>query len=428
MSTSQLTSETVPKAASEPKTAVPTKPSERIIALDALRGFAILGILIMNIQSFAMIFAAYQNPAAYGDLTGLNKMVWIFSHVFFDLKFMAMFAMMFGAGIILITQSAERKGVSPARLHYKRNFWLLIFGLVHAYLLWVGDILTVYALCGFIVYIFRKRSPRTLIIVGIILFTIPSLIQMAGQASIAFAPPEAVAEMTAGWQPTAEMVADEIAAYQGGWLEQMQYRIPQSLEMHTFVLFVYMFWRVSGLMLFGMALFKLGVLTAERSKQFYTRLMVIGFTIGFPIVIYGVVQNFANNWEDTYSMFAGSQFNYWGSIFVSLGYIGMIMLIAKSEWIPSLVNRFAAVGRMALTNYFLQTIICITIFYGHGLGLFGQMERTGQVLVVLAVWAFQLIISPIWLKHYRFGPLEWFWRSLTYWKLQPMKKVQTAQG
>ena len=426
MSTNQLTSESMTKTVEQSKTAVPTRPSERIIALDALRGFAILGILIMNIQSFSMIFAAYQNPAAYGDLTGLNKAVWIFSHVFFDLKFMAMFAMMFGAGIILITQSAERKGVSPAKLHYRRNFWLLLFGIVHAYLLWVGDILTVYALCGFIVYIFRKRSPRTLIIIGVILFMIPSAIQIAGQASMAFAPAEAVAEMTNSWLPSAAKVTEEIVAYQGSWLDQMSLRVPQALEMHTFILFIYMGWRIVGLMLFGMALFKLGILTAERSKQFYSRMMAAGFLIGFPLVIYGVVQNFANNWDGTYSMFAGSQFNYWGSLFVSLGYIGMVMLIAKSEWMPKVVNRFAAVGRMALTNYFLQTIICTTIFYGHGFGFFGQVERTTQFLIVLAIWAFQLIVSPIWLNHYRFGPFEWLWRSLTYWKLQPMKRTQTA--
>ena len=425
MSTNQISSETNIQTTGT-ETAVPTKPSERIIALDALRGFAILGILVMNIQAFSMVFAAYQNPTAYGDLTGLNRAVWIFSHVFFDLKFMAMFAMMFGAGIILITTSAEKKGVSPAKLHYRRNFWLLIFGLIHAYLFWSGDILTVYAICGFIVYLFRKLSPKWLVLIGIILFTIPSAIQFLGQMSVSYMPAEQLHEMTASWQPTSEMIADEMAAFQGGWLAQMEYRVADSFEMHTFVFIMYMGWRVCGLMLLGMALFKWGVFTARRSKQFYTRMMLLGFLLGFPLVIAGVVQNFAHNWEFAYSMFVGSQFNYWGSILVSFGYIGMVMLIAKSGWIPSVVNRFAAVGRMALTNYFLQTLICTTVFYGHGLGWFGQVERTGQILFVLGVWALLLIISPIWLKHFRFGPFEWLWRSLTYWHWQPMRRMEAV--
>jgi len=156
--------------------------------------------------------------------------------------------------------------------------------------------------------------------------------------------------------------------------------------------------------------------------------MVLGFLLGFSLVIFGVMQNFAHNWEFAYSMFVGSQFNYWGSILVSFGYIGMVMLIAKSGWIPAVVERFAAVGRMALTNYFMQTIICTTLFYGHGLGWFGQVERTSQVLVVLSIWALQLIISPIWLKYFRFGPFEWLWRSLTYWQKQPMRRVAVARN
>lgn len=408
-------------------TAVPTKPSQRITALDALRGFAILGILVMNVQSFAMIYAAYQNPIAFGDLTGLNKWVWIFSHTLFDLKFMAMFAIMFGAGIVLITGSAEKKGVSPARLHYRRNFWLLIFGLIHAYLFWSGDILAAYAVCGFIVYIFRKLAPKWLLVLGFFLFAIPSLTLFLGQASLPNLPADQLHEMTLSWQPTPEMVADEVTAFQSGWLAQMEYRVATSVEMHTFIFLVYMGWRISGMMLIGMALFKWGVLTAERSRQFYLRLMLFGFLVGFPLVIVGVVQNFAHDWAFSYSMFTGSQYNYWGSLLVSFGYIGMVMLIAKSEWMPSVVSRFAAVGRMALTNYFLQTLICTTLFYGHGLGWFGEVERAGQVLVVLGVWAFQLTVSPIWLNHFRFGPFEWLWRSLTYWQWQPLRRLQTVQ-
>ncbi len=426
MSTNQLSTNVGSQSNAQAISAEPTNPNKRIVALDALRGFALLGILIMNIQSFSMIFAAYQNPTAYGDLTGLNRWIWIGGHVFFDLKFMAMFAMMFGAGILLIAESAERKGVSPAKLHYRRNAWLLLFGLAHAYLFWSGDILTAYAICGFIVFLFRKLSPKWLIVAGVILFAVPTLIEFSGQTSLGAMPSDMVADFAASWQPSPEAVAAEVAAFQGGWLEQMPARIAASLEMHTFVFFAYMGWRICGMMLIGMALYKWRIFTAERSRTFYLRMMLGGFLIGFPLVIVGVVRNFAEGWAFDYSMFIGSQYNYWGSLFVSFGYIAMVMLIAKSGRVAGLVDRFAAVGRTALSNYFLQTFLGTLIFYGHGLGLFGQVERTGQLLIVFAIWAFQLIVSPIWLSYFRFGPFEWLWRSLTYWRIQPLRRVQPA--
>ena len=120
-------------------------------------------------------------------------------------------------------------------------------------------------------------------------------------------------------------------------------------------------------------------------------------------------------------MFFGALFNYWGSLAVSLGYIGMVMLVCLSSWLDRLTRPFAAVGRMALTNYLVQTLICTTIFYGHGLGLFGRVERQEQILIVFAVWVFQVAVSPLWLRYFRFGPFEWLWRSLTYQKVHPMR-------
>ena len=151
---------------------LPVLPSERILSLDVLRGFAILGILFMNIQSFSMIEAAYINPTAYGDLTGINKWVWIISHIFTDQKFMTLFSLLFGAGIILITDRADLKGISAAGLHYRRTFWLLLIGLIHAYLLWHGDILVIYAMCALIVYAFRKLSPKKFLIYVLITISI----------------------------------------------------------------------------------------------------------------------------------------------------------------------------------------------------------------------------------------------------------------
>jgi uncharacterized protein len=399
----------------------PTAPSERLMSLDVLRGFAVLGILIMNIQSFSMIEAAYINPAAYGDLTGLNKLIWILSHLFADQKFMTIFSIMFGAGIALMTSKIEAKGQSSAGLHYRRTFWLLIIGLIHAYVFWHGDILVSYALCALLAFLFRKLSPKKLLIVGIILIAVSSLLYFLSGLTVPFWDPETYQGTMASWKPGPEIIAKEISAFRGNWLEQMTIRAPSSLKFQTFLFLFWTGWRAGGLMLIGMALYKWGILTNQRSKRFYLISMCIGFVIGIPIVGYGMIRNFSANWLLDFSMFFGWQYNCWGSLFIAFGYICLIMIICKSMKVQKITSPFAAVGRMALTNYLLQTIICTIIFYGHGLGLFGHVERKNQILIVIAVWLIQLIISPVWLRYFRFGPAEWLWRSLTYLKLQPMK-------
>ncbi|MGB7062748.1 MAG: DUF418 domain-containing protein [Candidatus Zixiibacteriota bacterium] len=400
----------------------PTAPSERIVALDALRGFAVLGILIMNIQIFAMIEASYLNPTAFGDLTGINKWVSVLSHLFADGKFLSIFSILFGAGIVLMTSKVETEGGRSAGLHYRRTLWLIVIGLMHAYLLWYGDILVGYGMCALLVFLFRKLSPRLLLLLGVLCAAVSSVMFLFFGWSTQYWPQEAYQQMIEAWTPSAEIISREIAAYQGGWTEQMSHRLPTALKFQTQVFLVFLAWRAGGLMLIGMALFKWGVLTAQRSRRFYLALMSIGFGLGFPVVIYGIVRNYQANWSFDYSMFIGVQFNYWGSILVVLGYISLVMLICKSGLVQKVVRRFAAVGRMALTNYLLQTIICTTIFYGHGLGLFGRVERSEQILIVIGIWVFQLLISPLWLGHFQFGPAEWLWRTLTYLRVQPMRR------
>jgi uncharacterized protein len=400
----------------------PTAPSERIPALDALRGFAVLGILIMNVQSYSMIEAAYLNPTAYGDLTGINLWIWTLSHIFARQKFMSIFSTLFGAGVLLFADRLEAKGRSAAGLHCRRSLWLIVIGMIHAYLLWYGDILVAYGLCALVVFLLRKLSPKRLLALGIAAVAAGSLIFIFFGWSIPYWPQENYQQSLQNWMPTEETIQAEIAAYRGGWLGQMSHRVPANIMMQTFLFLTFTFWRCGGLMLIGMALFKWGVLTAQRSKRFYLTLAGTGLGIGMPLVIYGITRNCQANWSFEYSMFIGSQFNYWGSIPVALSYVALVMLICRSGLWEKLIRRFAAVGRMALTNYLLQTIICTTICYGHGLGLFGRIERSGQILIVGAVWIIPLIISPLWLRSFRFGPAEWLWRTLTYLKVQPMRR------
>ena len=401
--------------------AAPVAADERIVSLDVLRGFAILGILVMNIQSFSMVGAAYLNPTAYGDLTGLNRVVWTLSHLFADMKFISIFSMLFGAGIVLFATRLESRGLRPGPLHYRRTFWLLLIGLAHGFLLWYGDILAIYSLIGFIAYLFWRRSPLALLITGVAVASVGTLLYLLSGFSMQYAPPEALESIRTFWSPGLESLAAEMSAMQGPWTEQMSVRVPEMISSLTMVFFMYYLWRTIGMMLIGMALFKWGVLSAERSKRFYSVVAVVGFLVGLPVIWLGVARRFADGWSVPWSFFNGSQYNYWGSMFVALAYVAVIMLIVKSDAFGKLKRWLAAAGRMAFTNYLMQTIICTTIFYGHGFGLFGRVSRTGQILIVFAVWIFQLWFSTFWLKRFRFGPAEWLWRTLTYFKPQPMR-------
>lgn len=403
-----------------PKT--PVTQTERLTSIDVLRGFALLGILVMNIQSFGLIGAKYMNPMAQGPLEGSAYWIWWVGHVFFDTKMMAIFSMLFGAGIVLMWERAQKAGKKFTGLHYRRTFWLLLFGLAHAHLLWMGDILFCYAICGMCVYWLCGLKARWLIPIGLVVVSIASILSMATQLSIPYMDEAQKIDMASGWVPSQEKIDAEIAAYQGSWMQQSEYRSEGAFFMETFLMLFLFFWRAGGLMLIGMGLFKLGIFNAARSNRFYTIGAVVGLAIGLATVVYGVVQNDLHEWSFEYSFFGGTQFNYWGSLLVSFGYICVVMLMCKMDLLGWLRKSLAAVGQMALTNYLMQTIICTTLFYGHGLGWFAQLDRTQLLIVVFSVWAFQMIASPIWLKYYRFGPFEWLWRSLSYWKLQPLRR------
>ncbi len=394
----------------------------RIDSIDVLRGFAQLGILIMNIQLFAMPNAAYFNPTAYGDLNGANLYVWLGSRLLADQKFMTIFSMLFGAGIVLMAARAERSG-DAVRVHYRRMGWLALIGLAHAHLLWAGDILFLYAVCGMLVYPLRRLSPGLLLAAGTATVAVASAVYFVGGASMSYWPEEVQTAFTQEWQPAQPVVDPEVAAYRGGWLDQLPVRSTTALSFETLILLLWGVWRAGGLMLIGMALFKRGVFSASRSRRFYGGLIAAALLFGIALEAYGVVLDFRYGWMATWSFFQGEQFNYWPSIAVSLGYVGLVMLVCQSGALRRATRPFAAVGQMALTNYLLQTVMCTTIFYGHGFGLFGSVDRLGQFGVVVAVWVVQLIASPLWLQRFRFGPAEWVWRSLTYGARPPLRRA-----
>jgi len=402
----------------------PVLERERILALDLLRGVAVLGILVMNIQAFAEIFAAYQNPTAYPhSLEGADYWVWLLSHLFADEKMMAIFCMLYGAGLVLLTSRISARGQRPWPIFLRRSFWLLIFGLMHAYLLWSGDILVSYAICGVLVYPLRNLAPRRLLAIGLAVVAVGSVLAFAGGWSMQFWSAKQVADfMSDVWQPTAQQTAAQIAGYRGGWLAQMPFRAQESWVTDTSGLVFFTLWRAGGLMLVGMALYKFGLLTGSLSVRFYRNLGIAGALFGLPLIAYGVHRNFEEQWRAPYAFFTGSQFNYWGSLGVSLGWICWLTIMAKRPGFRGAVNLLAAAGRMAFSNYILESLLCTWIFYGHGFGLFSRVSRVQEALVVAAVWIVVLVFSRLWMARFYFGPLEWVWRSLTYGEREPFRR------
>jgi uncharacterized protein len=421
----------------------PIASFERHHSLDVLRGVAVLGILAMNIYFFGLPAAAYSNPSVYGESWGVHLATWAFTHLFFEIKFMTIFSALFGAGLVVMFQRAEARHRPLAKIYYRRILWLLLIGLVHAYALWVGDILVTYALAGLLLFLFRRRSPKTLLIVGCSVLLIPSLAafgfgvyvekMMAARSEVAElsaageTPSEEQRKLADSWEemrpyfdPTPEEVQKELQIYRNGYLGMVRYRAPMVLMTQTLSFAFFTLWRAGGVMLLGMALMKLGVFSAQRSRSFYRRCVLWGYGLGLPLAALSAWDLIRVDWTMPHTIQVTSHLNYYGSLAVALGHVGTVMLLCQSQALADLRHRLSAVGRMAFSNYLLQTILCTTIFYGYGLGLFGHLNRFPLMFFVVAIWLLQLWLSPWWLSRFRYGPLEWLWRSLTYWRRQSM--------
>jgi uncharacterized protein len=384
----------------------------RIRSLDILRGVGVLGMLAVHMQLFAFPSLARWNPTAYGDFTGLNWWVWLATALLADGKFITIFAMLLGVSIVMMANEAGPPPTIPAwRIHMRRMLVLLVLGLLHAHLIWFGDMLVPLALSGAVVFFARRLSPRSLLILGGLAFATASVLSLALTWSTAQSDPAALAAWRAQWTPRPEVIKLEIAQYRGGWLEQMAQRVPSALETETIQFVTRLLWQMTGLMLMGMALFKLGVLSAARSRAFYLRMVSLGFGGGLLLIALGLWRSSAMGWDLLDFVLITQQLQYWGDLFVALGWVALVMLLCQRGW-P--LRSVEAVGRTALTNYLMQSVICTTIFYGHGFGLFGRVDRSGQLAIVVAIWTFQLIGSSVWLRYFAVGPVEWLTRWLVF--------------
>jgi uncharacterized protein len=422
--------------------AEPVAPEARIASMDALRGMALLGILAMNIEIFAWPDAGYENPRYSGGTGFANVASWAFSEVVFSGKMMSLFSMLFGAGLVLMTERTDARGASLRGVYYRRILWLLAFGLIHAYLIWHGDILVSYALCGLLLYLFRRKRPRTLVVIGSVMIAIGACTiagldafggfarQIAAQVETLRAagktPRDWQVEIARAWKdelrdymdPRPEEIGREIAIYRGGYLGILRHRAPLALAFETWIFAMYLFWSVGGRMLLGMALMRLGVFTASRSSRFYRNLALVGYGVGLPLTLLGVIHVSRSGYDVLRAWWAVLALDA-GTVPLALGHAGVLLGIYRSGAWRAFTRRLAAVGRMALTNYLMQSLICTTLFYGYGLGLYARLSRPLLWGVVGAIWAIQLFLSPLWLRAFRYGPAEWLWRALTYGTLPP---------
>jgi uncharacterized protein len=408
------------------KLSQPITSKERIVSLDVLRGVAVLGILLMNIVSFSMVSTAYELPTVYGDMSGPDWWTWLILHYAADTKFMSIFSILFGAGVCIFMERAKAKGHSPWKLQTSRMGWLLVIGILHAYLLWFGDILVTYAICGMIIALMRNWKPTTLFLVGfVMMFAVPIGFVLLIYWTMQFWPEEEVARMQQSTLVTSPEAQYEIAAYTGTWLDQMPHRVSSALVLQFIIFPFYLLWHCAGLMMVGMAAYKWQILSASRTPRFYIVTAFVSALIGFPLIAIGVWYKQQHGWDPALSRFLDSNWNLVGGVLVAFVWICFVMLICKLGLFTFARKALAATGQMALTNYLGQTIICTTLFYGHGFGWFNQFERVELLYIVVVIWVFQIISSMIWLKWFRFGPFEWLWRSLTYFKLQTMKRTST---
>ena len=434
-------------------TAAPVTQSERIIILDALRGIALLGILLMNIPYMGLPEPSFDNPTLNYEMGTINEKVWWYINWIPEGTMRAIFSMLFGAGIILFVSRLEKRteGVWPAEYFIRRQLWLLVFGLVNAFvLLWPGDILFQYAIIGVVAFVFRRMAVKGLLIaaaVCLLLMTTREYVDLHRQKDKIYKG-EAVAKMDTTKVKLTDLQQEQLGAMTGmkeksdtaslrkemkknlqkatgGYSKLYNYMSDISANLEFYYTY-YGIWDILLFMLLGMAFFKSGILTGQAPAKLYWILFIVGMGAGLLLNWYKL-QFVVNQQFNQFNVVKYKQVEFYeiSRTLRSLGLFGLIMLLYKSGWFKWLFALMRPVGQMAFTNYLMQSLMCGLFFFGVGFGMMGKLQRYEIYYVVAAVWVIEIIWSHLWLRFFRFGPLEWAWRSLTYWKKQPMRKANT---
>lgn len=407
----------------------PTAPSRRIQVIDALRGLAIFGILMVNMHYFAH---PWQAPHLTATSTVWDEAVSWIVNAFFTTKFFNLFSFLFGLGMAIQMRRAEEKGIRFVPFYVRRLLVLMLLGLAHGILIWYGDILFIYSLLGFLtLFIWRKCRPVILvrwafILLGLlILFYTLSAGSMLlaqrtpeGRAMLAEIVSEGETEMEAG------LAHDTLLYGTGSYGQIVQERVSDFAEiMVTSNLWIAP--NILAMFLLGLAFGKKRMFqNLDENRALWRRLLFILLPIGLATNI-----GWASLGYDLTSSAAAMTPRFMGALILlniggaslSLSYISGLALLSRHPPAEKLFAPFAAVGRLALTNYLLHSLVMTTIFYGYGFGLLGQVGVAGAVLMGILLYALQVPFSLWWMKRFRFGPFEWMWRSLTYGAAQPLR-------
>ena len=429
----------------------PVATADRIKSIDAIRGFALLGILLMNIPSFGMNWDFWYYILT-GPRSGYDYLTFAGIEIFFDGTMRGLFSMLFGAGMVLFMTNKKEIPGKPtvAEYYYRRLLWLVFFGLINAFvLLWVGDILFYYGFMGMALFAFRKLAPKWLLIIGVAIVSLGMiksnwrysetkekrknyLEAMSAKKENKKPTPEQQAaisvwtslETSQAQKPDTAQTNLNLRTMRSGYGAIFTYFIP--LNANYEVGGVYDGWYdMLAMMFLGMALYGWGFFSNKLKTSTYVIWLLLGYGIGIPVGYqlfkldfsnFGHFANFVDRW--TTNPFTFTEFR---RIPITIGHASLLMLLFRSGRLSWLMKALSAVGQMAFTNYLMQSIICTLFFFGYGLGYYGHLKFHQIYYVVASVWIFQMIFSVIWLKYFRFGPFEWVWRSLTYWKKQPLK-------
>lgn len=410
-------------------------PAARLLTLDVVRGLAVLGILLMNIVGMGLPAYAYVDPTYYGLEGPADLLAWAISYVLVDGKMRALFTMLFGASMVLIADRALAGGEEPGEVHYRRMFWLLIFGLAHAWLLWFGDILVQYAVGGSLAFFLWRWPPRTLLVFALGMLGLqaalsasayPELVRERQEIAADYGIPPAqldwreIAGESGYWTP--EAAEDQVRAYRGSFSQVFEERAAMTIAFETSILLDNLP-EIFAFIAFGILFYRNGFLAGRWRPSAYRLTLAAGFLVAAPltaaVALFLLRQDF-----DPMVMPLAETASLLLRLPIALAFAALVILLAAARPHAWLVTRLAAAGRMAFTNYLLSSLIATTLFYGYGGGLFGQLSRAELYLVVAGIWSLILLGSKMWLDYYRYGPLEWLWRTLARGERQPMRLKQ----
>lgn len=413
----------------------PSAAPDRHASIDAIRGLAVMGILVMNVVGMAMPAYAYVDPRFYGGAGGADLAAWAVAFVLADGKMRALFTLLFGASIAIAADAAEAAGEAPERGHYRRMGWLLALGMIHAWLIWYGDILVEYAVVGAILFVARAWPPRALLFAAVVLLAAAAAVDLAGwigldRARAAALAPGAGAALRAEWaqfaaaySPDPQAIALDLRLYRGGPAEVFAARAPMTLYMQTAVLFASLV-ETLGFAVLGLWLYRIGFLTGALARRTYAAVAAIGFGVAVPLAALVARSTIAGGF-DFVLMERNALLALLLRPWIALAYAALVLLWLRAGAMGGLRRRVAAAGRMALSNYLGASLACTTLFYGYGGGLYGHLSRAELWWVILPLWAVMLVWSPLWLGRFRFGPAEWLWRSLARGTWLPLRRTHS---